>query len=92
MLGEEGGDRSGPRLELDDGYRSVAPTDRGFVEAVVATVLSYVGQSEREVSLRLTNDEEIARVHAEFLDDPTPTDVITFELDDTIDLLSLIHI
>lgn len=32
-----------------------------------------------EVSLCLLDDEEMARVHGEFLGDPTPTDVITFQ-------------
>jgi probable rRNA maturation factor len=31
-----------------------------------------------EVEITLVDDAEIARVHGEFLDDPTPTDVITF--------------
>jgi probable rRNA maturation factor len=34
------------------------------------------GLSELEVSL--VDDDTIGKVHAEFLDDPTPTDVITF--------------
>ncbi len=31
------------------------------------------------VEVSFINDAEIARVHGEFLDDPTPTDVITFD-------------
>lgn len=31
-----------------------------------------------EIESTIVSDNEIARVHAEFLDDPTPTDVITF--------------
>jgi probable rRNA maturation factor len=31
-----------------------------------------------EIEFTILSDEEISRVHAEFLDDPTPTDVITF--------------
>lgn len=31
-----------------------------------------------EVEVSFINDKAIARVHAEFLEDPTPTDVITF--------------
>ena len=31
-----------------------------------------------EIEITLVNDADIARVHADFLDDPTPTDVITF--------------
>ena len=31
-----------------------------------------------EIEVSIVSDEEIARVHADFLGDPTPTDVITF--------------
>ncbi|MBE7496023.1 MAG: rRNA maturation RNase YbeY [Verrucomicrobiaceae bacterium] len=31
-----------------------------------------------EIEISLITDKEIARVHGEFLNDPTPTDVITF--------------
>jgi probable rRNA maturation factor len=31
-----------------------------------------------EIEITIVNDADIARVHADFLDDPTPTDVITF--------------
>lgn len=31
------------------------------------------------VEVSIVSDREIARVHGEFLDDPTPTDVITFQ-------------
>lgn len=31
-----------------------------------------------EIEITIISDAEIAEVHAEFLDDPTPTDVITF--------------
>jgi probable rRNA maturation factor len=34
--------------------------------------------SLEEIEITLVNDTDIARVHADFLDDPTPTDVITF--------------
>lgn len=36
-----------------------------------------LGRLER-VDVSLVSDEAIARVHGEFMDDPTPTDVITF--------------
>ncbi len=32
-----------------------------------------------EIEVSLVDDETIAQVHAEFMDDPTPTDVITFQ-------------
>lgn len=43
----------------------------GLPEPSVLTSLS-------EIEISLISDEEIAQVHAEFMDDPDPTDVITF--------------
>ena len=34
--------------------------------------------TEGELSIAFVSDAEIAKVHADFMDDPTPTDVITF--------------
>ncbi|WP_395730479.1 rRNA maturation RNase YbeY [Prosthecobacter sp.] len=34
--------------------------------------------SLEEIEITIVDDADIARVHADFLDDPTPTDVITF--------------
>ena len=33
----------------------------------------------QEIEFNFVDDETIARIHADFLDDPTPTDVITFD-------------
>jgi probable rRNA maturation factor len=45
-------------------------TSKPREDAVLATL--------EEVEITYVSDAEIARVHGEFLDDPTPTDVITF--------------
>lgn len=66
-------------LELVDRFRP--RTDRAFVERVVAAVCEHVGRPDLEVSLLLTDDEEIAALHQQHLGDPTPTDVMSFELD-----------
>jgi probable rRNA maturation factor len=41
--------------------------------------------ADRSMSLRLCTDATIAALHAEFFDDPTPTDVITFPSGDESD-------
>lgn len=41
------------------------------------------GVSHAQVHIVLCDDEEIAGVHDEFFDDPTPTDVITFPINGT---------
>ena len=66
-------------LEVVDRFRP--RTERAFVERVVAAVREHVGRPDLEVSLLLTDDEEIAQLHDEYLDDPTPTDVMSFEMD-----------
>lgn len=37
------------------------------------------GAPDGELSIAILTDRAIAKIHADFLDDPTPTDVITFE-------------
>lgn len=45
--------------------------------AVPGTETAVLPELE-EIEVSLVSDEEIARVHGEFMDDPTATDVITF--------------
>jgi probable rRNA maturation factor len=63
-----------PRLRLD----------RRAVAAVIATLDAHAGRFRRgcpagELSLVFLTDAALAQLHGDFLDDPTPTDVITFE-------------
>ena len=48
----------------------------GLFEAIHASGRFPI--SEGELSIAFVNDAEIAQVHADFMDDPSPTDVITF--------------
>ncbi len=61
------------------------PWLRRMVKAAVPDCLAQGKEREdavlatlEEVEITFVDDAEIARVHGEFLDDPTPTDVITF--------------
>lgn len=38
-----------------------------------------------ELSIVFVDDPAIGQIHADFMDDPTPTDVITFPADETMD-------
>lgn len=67
-------------LELVD--RFLPRTERAFVERVVAAAIAYADRPEWEVSLLLTDDEEIGRLHDEHLGDPSATDVMSFEMGD----------
>jgi probable rRNA maturation factor len=66
-------------LQITDRFRP--HTERALVERVVAAVRDYVERPGLEVSLLLTDDKEIAELHEQFLGDPSPTDVISFEMD-----------
>lgn len=50
----------------------------------IADLLSFVlkreGAAGKGVSVLLTDDRRIAKVHKDYLNDPTPTDVISFGL------------
>lgn len=76
-----------PRIQLEVVDRGRPRTDRKFLREVVRTTLVFVERLDMPVSLLLTNDAEIARIHAEHLDDPTPTDVISFEVDGGAELV-----
>lgn len=69
-----------PRLELD--RRAVASVIRTLDahHDTLATRQSVLGNSA-ELSLVFLTDAALAQLHADFLDDPTTTDVITFEGD-----------
>lgn len=70
-----------PRLQLEVRDRGRPRTDPKLLRRVVRATLEHAGRTDLRVSLLLTDDAEIARVHADFLGDPSPTDVISFDLD-----------
>lgn len=65
-------------------HRPDLPWLRRIVKAALPHCLAAAKSPEaplhelEEIEFTIVSDEEIAVVHAEFLDDPTPTDVITF--------------
>ena len=66
-----------PRLRLD--WRTVIRTLRVLEDnlAGLGTARSTLG-NRRELSIVFLTEDALARLHADFLADPTPTDVITF--------------
>ena len=79
-----------PELELYDCQDAVA-VDLAKLEdrfqAALTEVLRTAAAGDHEAPLAdlpeieasIVSDEAIAKVHADFMDDPTPTDVITFQ-------------
>jgi rRNA maturation RNase YbeY len=68
-------------LEVQIAWRGTKPWVPAQVvrEAVAATLRSRRSKLRR-LSIAFVGDREIARLHAEWLGDPTVTDVITFDL------------
>jgi probable rRNA maturation factor len=84
MSGEAGGS---PRIELIDSQEEVAfdlkrissAAEKAVPLCVEREAEGGVLSSLKEVEVSVVDDGAIAQVHGEFLDDPTPTDVITFD-------------
>ena len=75
--------RREPDLALLDRWRP--RTDRSFVVRVVAATLARVRRC-LPVSILLCGEAEIAALHGRHLGDPSPTDVLAFELDGGVEL------
>ena len=76
-----------PSLKLYNRQRQHQPSLpwlRKVIKAALPLCLAEAKSTEapllnlEEIEFTIISDAEISRVHAEFLDDPTPTDVITF--------------
>jgi probable rRNA maturation factor len=61
---------------------NVDPTQ---VEAIIAAILKEKQVSCDEVSIHFASIEEITQMHGDYFNDPTPTDCITFPIDDSED-------
>jgi probable rRNA maturation factor len=69
-----------PKLRLNRAAVSRAVHVLDARHAALATRRSALGNTA-ELSIVFLTDEALAKLHADFLDDPTTTDVITFESD-----------
>jgi probable rRNA maturation factor len=57
--------------------------DRRRMRQVVRAIIRDAGISEATISIAILDDAAIAKLHGQFLDDPTPTDVLSFVLEHT---------
>ncbi len=73
------------QLELLDRGRPRTPV--AFVRKVVQATLAFAERPDLPVSLLLTDDAGIAALHARHLDDATPTDVMSFDVDGTAEIV-----
>ena len=66
-------------IEVVDRQRRVK-LGSGWLERLIRKALRAEKVTAAEVSVLLCDDRRIARLHDEWMGDPTPTDVITFDL------------
>ena len=69
-------------LEISNRYNRLASPEHAAI--VLFSALQESGQfpvAGGELSVAFVDDATIAQVHADFMDDPSPTDVITFPAD-----------
>lgn len=56
--------------------------DKGATRALVEAVLSFLKVSFEEVSLYFVTEKQIAKLHSQFFNDCSPTDCISFPIDE----------
>jgi len=61
--------------------QKAVPVDRRRIRRAVRAVLRDAGIRAARISVAVVDDATIARLHGKFLGDPTPTDVLTFVLE-----------
>ena len=54
------------------------PLDRRRMRGAICAILKDAGYRHGEVSIAVVDDATIAKLHQKFLDDPAPTDVLSF--------------
>ena len=69
-----------PRILISN--RQGRPIDEPGLTALAHDVLLTEGIDRAELSLSFVTDDEIADLHERFMDEPGPTDVLSFPLDD----------
>ena len=67
--------------------QKLLPIDRKRLTAAVRQALGQAGREQGNVSLAIVDDATIAELHGQYLDDPTPTDVLSFTLESGPDQL-----
>ena len=66
-------------LDADD----VDPPAAGWLDAKLAEAAAAAGVAGGELNVLVVDDAAMASLHADFSGDPTPTDVLTFDLTET---------
>jgi len=70
-------------VELRNAQRRIR-LDSGRFKQVAEKLLEAVGRSESELSILLTDDRRMAKLHERWMGEPGPTDVLSFPMRDVI--------
>lgn len=65
-----------------DNHQKALPIRKRFISQTVKEILTFLRVDCEEVSIYFTTEEKIAALHEQFFQDPTPTDCISFPIDD----------
>ena len=76
---------TGAPITIDDA--GPFPSDHALLERAARAARELMGRPDLEVAIRVTADAEIGELHGRFLGDPSPTDVMSFDLDDSADVV-----
>jgi probable rRNA maturation factor len=69
-----------PRVLISN--RQAAPVDEDGLRSLARDTLRGEGIDRAELSVSFVDADEIAELHERFMDEPGPTDVLSFPLDD----------
>lgn len=62
-------------------FQKALPIQKRFISKVVKELLSFLKVDCKEISIYFTTIEKISELHGQFFNDPTPTDCISFPID-----------
>jgi probable rRNA maturation factor len=74
---------AGPAILVSD--RQNAPLDEPALVALAIATLEGEGLREVELSVSFVEEPEIEELHVRYMDEPGPTDVLSFPLDDAVE-------
>jgi probable rRNA maturation factor len=61
--------------------QTTLPIDRRRMRGAIRAILRDAAVEDAQIGVAVVDDAAIARLHAEFLNDPEPTDVLSFVLE-----------
>ncbi len=72
--------RSQPKIVVYNAQRDF-PIDKKLIQGAVSFLLAKLEIATDEIIIHFTTDKKISQIHADFFNDPTSTDCITFPID-----------